>query len=138
MIKVIALDIYGTILATDDPENLLLPRKGFSSLVAKCKSKDIKIVSTSDAFITNVQIDLSESKINLSIFDKFYMLNQSPFKNFSQVVKDYHIQPQELLVIGDSAKDINGAKTINSQYYIVPEYRTTSKEFDLSVITSLL
>ena len=134
MIKVIALDIYGTILASDDVENLLPPRKGFSELVKKCKNKNIKIITASDSDITNLKIDLKESRIDLSIFNNFYELKTIP-KNFKWILDDYNILPQELLVIGDREDiDIKGAKRINAKYCLVPEYRIKGEEFDLSKI----
>lgn len=138
IIKVVALDLYGTFLASDDhydnEEYACPPRKGFSDLIAKCKNKNIAIVTASDAGITNQKTDIKAARVNLSIFDKFYELKTRP-KDFSKILKDYNIHPQELLVIGDRRdNDILGAKKINARYIWVPEYRVRENEFNLADI----
>jgi len=134
MIKVLALDVYGTILASDDVENLMPPRKGFSELVKKCRDKNIEIITTSDSDLTNLKIDLRESGINLSVFSNLYELKTIP-KDFEWILGDYGISPEELFVIGDREDaDIEGAKRINAGYFLVPEYKIKSEEFDLSKI----
>lgn len=134
MIKIIALDIYGTVLATDDPDNELPPRRGLESFFQDCKNKKIKIVSASDNDITNTRIDLEESGVDPSHFDKFYQLDQYPHKDFSQLLKDYDITAAELLVIGDSDKDIGGAVKIKANYLRVPEYYKHLDDFDFSLV----
>jgi len=130
MIKVIALDIYGTILATDDFENRLSPRKGTEEFFEKCSAKEIKVVAASDANSDLVKIDLQESGVKLSRFDRFYELKDAP-KDFSSILEDYSIEASELLVIGDSDKDILGAKRINAKYFRVPEYKGLGDKFNL-------
>ena len=132
-IKIIALDIYGTILATEDPENLLKPRKGLEKFFDKCKAKGIKVVASSDADTTNIKIDLKESGANVAKFDRFYELKQAP-KDFSVIIKDYGINPKELLVVGDSDKDIEGAINCKAGHFRVPEYKNLEDNFDLSGI----
>jgi FMN phosphatase YigB (HAD superfamily) len=121
-IKVVALDIYGTVLATRDADNECPPRKGLSAFFDNCDSLGVKIASASDANIQNVKIDLKESGVNIEKFDRFFRLDQLPYKDFSIVSRAYSISAGELLVVGDSDKDINGALKIEAKYIRVPEY----------------
>jgi len=135
MIKVIALDIYGTVLATDDADNELPPRRGLEKFFRKCKKKRIAIVSSSDAPIETLKIDLQSSGVNLCAFDRFYCLNQLPRKDFSIIIRDYGIKPRELLVIGDNReKDILGAVKHGACCLRCPEYRRHLDDFDFSKI----
>ena len=131
--KILALDIYGTILCIDDPENNMPVRKGFEDLVEKCNKHKIKIVSSSDANPELIKIDLAESGVKLDIFKHFYYLTTS-VKDFSKILKDYRIKPKELFVIGDSDKDILGAINVGANYFRVPVYCISKDNFDLSKI----
>lgn len=128
MIKVLALDIYGTVLATNDAENELPPRKGIERLFAKCKEQDIKIVTSSDANIENLKVDLRASfgKHNLAHLidqiDNYCLCAQPITKNFTPILKNYNISPWELLVIGDREKDTCGARDVGARWIKVPEY----------------
>jgi len=139
MTKIIVLDVYGTILATKDADNELPPRKGLEKFFDKCDSKRIKVVSASDALIDNVKIDLKEAfkkhipKLTIKRFHRFYQLNQLS-KDFLGIIGDYEITSEELLVIGDSEKDINGAIKYGACFIQVPEYFDRLDEFDLSKI----
>lgn len=133
-IKVLALDIYGTILATDDEDNELPPRKGLEAFLDKCDDRGIKVVSASDADLENLKIDLREAGVDIYRFDNLFCLDQYPYKDFLWIVKDYKIDPKELLVIGDSDKDIDGAKAIGARYFRVPEYKDKRDGFDLNII----
>jgi phosphoglycolate phosphatase-like HAD superfamily hydrolase len=133
MIKILALDIYGTVLCTEDPENSMPSRKGLSRLVERCKEKSIKIISASDANTDIVKNDLEESGIDISIFNNFYCL-KGIVKDFLQILQDYKIKPDELFVIGDSNKDIIGAQRIRAKYSRVPEYKDLKDDFDLGKI----
>lgn len=57
-IKVVALDIYGTVLAFDDCDYSCAPRKGLVDLFDRCDARGIKVVTSSDAFIGNMKNDL--------------------------------------------------------------------------------
>jgi len=135
------LDIYGTILATENPDNELPPRRGFDALVSICKERNVILVTASDANINNHKADLVASGIDLAVFDNFYQLAQLPFKDFGWILQDYQIQPQELLVVGDSDKDIEGARAVGAQFYRVQRFEfyrdyQTIESFD--AVTSLL
>jgi phosphoglycolate phosphatase-like HAD superfamily hydrolase len=127
-IKVIGLDCLGTTLPSFDEENVLSPRKGFAEFFDRCKSLDVKIVSTSDAGIRNIQLKL-ESVFDrhgltrlLEMYDGFYRLNEKPYKDFSEIIRIYGILPAQLLVIGDSYKDICGAIRSRACWVLCPEY----------------
>ena len=133
-IKVIALDIYGTVLASDDPENIMPPRIGLEELFDKCDRKGIKVVSASDSDIAVLRIDLVESGVDITRFDNFYCLNQWPFKDFKWIINDYRIKPSELLVVGDSDKDTLGAEEVKARHIRVARYQGGRDSFDLSSV----
>jgi phosphoglycolate phosphatase-like HAD superfamily hydrolase len=134
-IKVIALGIYGTVLATDDIGNELFPRVGLEGLFEKCENRGIKVVSASDGFTLKVQLDLGHSGVNITKFDKCYQLTSNP-KNYFGILGDYGIFPKELFVIGDSHKDVMGAMNCGSRFFMVPEYYNAyiGADFDLNSI----
>ena len=133
-IKVIALDIYGTVLATDDFENILPPRKGLKEFLDRCDEKGILVVTASDSDLINLKMDLKESGVDISRFNDFYELKQDP-KDFSWIIDAYKIKPEELLVIGDTNKDIDGAIKCNAKYFKVPIYFSRGgSDFDLNSI----
>lgn len=135
MPKVIALDIYGTVLATDDPDNNLPPSKGIERFFERCKKNGIKVVSTSDANPVVVKIDLTTSGVKLANFDGFYRLNQLPHKDYSEIIRDYGLtEPRDLLVIGDSDKDINGAYASKCNSHRVQQYIDSRSRPDFSLI----
>jgi len=135
-IKVVALDIYGTVLATEDPENALPPRKGLEDFFDMCDARHIKVVGASDANPDTVKINLRDAEVDIKRFDNFYCLDQLPFKDFSQIILDFAISPAQLIVIGDSDKDRGGADQIGSSYMYVPEYYNSKdhEKFDFSEI----
>jgi len=129
--KVIACDVYGTILATDDPENAMPPRKGFLAFVANCRKNGITIVTTSDNDLTLTKIDLEESGVCLSSFDHFFQMKRGLPKNFQVVLDFFGIRAEQLLVIGDrSDLDISPAQQIGCQVKEVPEYEGYGDQFD--------
>ena len=133
MISVIALDIYGTVLATDDPDNELPVRKGIESFFNECGVRRIRVASTSDAPNCTVKVHLEDYGL-FRFLDSSFQLNQLPHKNFEVVLNYYGIQASELLVIGDSDKDINGAISIGARHLRVPEYISFSNDFDFGQV----
>ncbi|MFA5173996.1 MAG: HAD family hydrolase [Candidatus Pacearchaeota archaeon] len=133
MIKLVGLDVYGTILCSTDKDNEMPSRKGFSELVKKCTTRGIIITSVSDSNIAMVKLDLKDSKVDLKIFNDFYELVDDP-KDFSYLIEDYGLMPEEILIIGDSDKDINGAKAVGAKYIRVPEYKALGDKYDLGKI----
>lgn len=128
-IKILALDVYGTILATDDFDYAFPPRYGLENLLHRCEEKGIKVVTSSDAFTGNVKNDLEiafklvpERGLSLNRFDRFFQLNQGE-KDFSAICAHYGIAPRELLVIGDRFdKDISGALRIGANVIHCPAF----------------
>ncbi len=136
-IKVIALDIYGTVLCSDDPENAMPPRRGFAEFVRRAKEAGIKLVTSSDANLDLLKLDLQETMrgrtpFGLEIFDGFYYLSMRP-KKYWQIINDFKIKPEELMIIGDNRiNDFGGApNTINC---LVPKYDGVIDQFDFSEI----
>lgn len=127
-IKVVALDIYGTVLASDDHDNSCPPRKGLEAFFNMCDERGIKIASASDVTIEVVKAELQECKVDINRFDSFHLLNQLPVKDFSVIIGHYDILPSNLLVIGDSYKDIEGARRIGAPYLQIPEYTVKSDD----------
>jgi len=134
-IKVVAIDVYGTILATDDPDDELPARKGLDDLIQKCHKQVIRVSLHSSEDFQNVKLALQAAGIDIHKFDSFYNLSGNP-KDFSEIVRDYSITPRELLVIGDSDADINGAKTIGARYFRVQRYKDHVDDFNLNVIAA--
>jgi FMN phosphatase YigB (HAD superfamily) len=135
MIKAIAFDIYGTILAINDPDNELPPRRGINDFLIKCSKLEIKNSTSSDAIIENQKIDLEETKVRLDLFNYFFQLDELPRKNFGKIIRHYKILPRELLVIGDDYnKDIMGAVEHGAKYLHVPQYYDRLDEFDFMKI----
>ncbi len=140
-IKVVALDIYGTVLAFDDNNCTFPPRKGLECFLDYCQKKGIKVVTSSDADVEKVKRDLNlafavaieadsnqkkkaELKriFNLTSFDGFFKLDQG-MKDFSLIVGYYDILPSELLAVGDNYnKDILSALRIGANAIYCPMY----------------
>ena len=135
MIKVVGLDIYGTVLSSTDCDNCLPPRKGIEKFFDNCDARNIFVASCSDSYIPNVKIDLKDSGVDILRFDLFFRLDQLPVKDFDWVLAHYNIRPGELLVIGDNpVKDIEGAIRVDAKYLQVAEYRERQDDFDFGKI----
>ncbi len=137
-IKVIACDIYGTVLCEDDPENIMPPRRGFIEFIKRVKKYDIRLVSTSDANSTNLVIDLNDTfegraPLDSGIFDRHYHLAMIP-KDYSALLINFAIRPEELLIIGNNEyKDLSGAPALAIKK-LVPTYKGITDEFDFNSI----
>lgn len=141
-IKVVALDIFGTVLATDDSDNYAKPRKGLATFFDKCDSRRIRVVTASDGHNDLVKALLKDcfkkhplERMSLDRFDSFFQLVQTP-KDFSIIIGHYDLIPNELLVIGDNPKkDIEGAARLGCLSCQVPEYRLEHRDdFDFGKI----
>ena len=136
--KIIALDVYGTFLYTEDYDNCMCPREGFSELVRKCQDNDIIIVTSSDTDTTFLNADLEESlgriKLTPNVFDTYYWLRTNP-KDYSKIIEDYKIKPEELFVIGDREdKDLAWPIEHGCSTRLVPNFGDKGEYFDLSTI----
>ncbi len=153
-LKVVALDVYGTILAFDDYDYSCPPRKGLEDLFDNCESRGIKVVTSSDAFTGNVRNDLviafrivlelmldikaksrMKRRLNIDRFDDFFQLDQG-MKDFSVIIGHYDIVPKELLVVGDNLnKDIFGALGLGANAILCPVYGVDQgREWDFGKI----
>lgn len=140
-IKVVALDVYGTILAYDDYDCSFPPRKGLEDFLDQCDEKKVKVVTSSDSFIQNVKNDLiiafklaaekiadgelssrMKKRLNIGRFDDFFQLDQG-VKDFSVIIGHYGINPRELLVVGDNIdRDVQGAIVSGANVIYCPPY----------------
>jgi FMN phosphatase YigB (HAD superfamily) len=151
VIRLIALDVYETILATDDSENQMPPRKGFVDFIKKYRNKGKLIVSASDIPVNCQRKDLKSSLSHYErvyherlyledLFDNFFQLTENP-KEFKRIIEQYNLRSEEILVIGDNYdKDIKGAIKSGCRYYHVPEFRLLNHDgsfFDDSFSFSL-
>jgi hypothetical protein len=127
-IQAVALDIYGTVIASDDFSQIMPPRKGIEKFFDMCDDKKIRIVGASDEILYLIKSDLGicfarypELNLNVRRFFNIIQSEDNP-KDYSLIYRDLGILPCELLVIGDGDKDINGAIKYGCQYLRVPEY----------------
>ncbi|PIN90262.1 hypothetical protein COU57_04090 [Candidatus Pacearchaeota archaeon CG10_big_fil_rev_8_21_14_0_10_32_14] len=145
--KVVALDVYGTLIASDDYDNELPPRDGLAEFFKKCSSHGINVVTSSDVNIETMKRELGEAfskrNLELSLFDNFFRITtfnqvnpENPLpKDYLPILMHYKIQPPELLVVGDNPYlDFTKAKEIGSQTLQVPKYIIKEDGFDFSSI----
>ena len=133
-IKVVALDVYGTILARDDYDDCFPPRKGLCQLFDNCLERGIKVVTISDGLVGNVRNDLvvsfrncREGQLCLEMFDGFFQM-QVGNKELQPILECYGIQPDELLVVGDDPLvDICAAKEIGARFVQCPVYEVNGE-----------
>ena len=134
-VKVVALDVYGTILPISDTE--LGSRKGLEELLDYCDNNKILVVTSSDCPNPDVKFDLEKAKVNHWRFDCMVCLYSKP-KDFFQIIDLYGIQPNELLVVGDSVEsDIKGAINAGAQYVHVKPY-TKEDDYSLSELIKVI
>ena len=153
-IRVVALDVYGTILAFDDYDYSYRSREGLEDFFDDCEERGIKVVTSSDAFTGSVKNDLSiafkfvlqamldieaisrmQRRLNINRFDGFFQLDQG-VKDFSVIIGHYGITSEELLVVGDNfEKDICGALKVGARKIHCPVYGINQgKEWDFRKI----
>jgi len=124
--KVVAFDVYGTMLSTIGKG--LPKRKGLDILLSRLEKEGVILCTCSDGNTTNIIKDLSEVKI-LEYFNKHFQMPRQPGdftcqpKDFTKILKNYNLLPEQLLVIGDREKrDILPAKKLGCNAILVPEY----------------
>jgi len=138
--RVIALDIYGTILPTKGKN---IPRKGLEKLLKRCNKDGLIICTCSDGKTFDVKNNLSIANIDLKYFDKFFRVGEQKGdftkqpKNFKPILKHYNLSPYELTIVGDrQIRDINPALELGCNAILVPEYKTDEEHnyFDINSI----
>ena len=129
MIKIVCLDIYGTVLAIDDHDQELPPRQGLKEFFDICDKKRIRVIATSDGYVDNVRRDINmcfnlHDRFGLTIdrFFDFYQLGEAAPKDYSLVARSLGIDCSEILVIGDGPKDFFGARKYGCPLIICPPY----------------
>ncbi|HIG94484.1 MAG: hypothetical protein QT05_C0005G0009 [archaeon GW2011_AR13] len=136
--KVVALDIYGTLLPTKGNN---IPRKGLESFLNNCKSEELILCTCSDGKIQEVKNDLLEAGIDLKCFNKYFEMPRQSADFIKQpkdptiILNYYNLSPEELTVIGDrEERDIAYARELGCNTILVPEYKIPEDKdnFDLS------
>jgi FMN phosphatase YigB (HAD superfamily) len=129
-IKLVSWDVYGTLIVTgnnetSDVEELeyLKARSGALEALSEINSRKITQITSSDGDLENLKDNLKEVGINWrDFFDDLYKMIPWRPKDFSEIIKNYQIKPENLLVIGDSyTLDIAHAKKQGCQTLWVPE-----------------
>lgn len=140
--KIIALDVYGTILPS---QGYQYARFGTTTFLERCKLlkafHGVKVCTCSDADTKEMLSDLVLSHSDLerhidSYFDKHFQMprgrgdfTKQP-KDFKRILNYYEISPSGLFVIGDRYKrDILPAIKLGCNTYQVPEYKTMQNEY---------
>ena len=135
-IKVIAFDVYGTILCSIDPENCMPPRKGFLEFARKCIADGIVLVTSSDSSTDLLKIDLEESGVPLEIFTDFYPMEKLQPKYFDPILDFFGIKPCELYVFGNVFElDIEPALKLGCGAKLVPSYDSGKDDFDWTLVS---
>ncbi len=138
-VKVIAFDVYGTILCSEDPENCMMPRTGFLEFSEKCILKGIRLVTSSDNQYWLTKNDLSESGVPLRIFTDHYQMEKGQPKYFGHIIDFFSILPEELYVFGDRLDyDVEPALEQGCQATLVPPYCSVTDTFDFMSLWSMI
>lgn len=136
--KLIALDIYGTVLHSHDTENRVPPREGLLNFLLQARQKGIGVITYSDADLRNLKIDLKDSGVDISLFDDFYYMDTqggSCPKDPDVVLRDFNLRPDQLLVIGnDEYLDLSFARAKGCKTLLVPSYDALPDHFDFTAI----
>jgi len=132
-IKLVAWDVYGTIIAdykdetTDNEEsNRLELRPGALEALTEINSRKILQCTCSDGHLGNLKNNLKEAGITwLDYFIDLYKMNPGEQKDFSDIIEEYKIKSENLLVIGDNHDiDIALAKKQGCKTLWVPKKDT--------------
>lgn len=135
--KVVALDVYGTLLASNDAENVMPPRPGAIEFIERCKSLHLTLCTSSDAPLSTLGIDLRTTGVDLSSFCHFFKMEGGMPKDFRKILEHFKIKPYELLVIGDRYdKDIAPARELGCHWAHVEEYFDTRSQ--ISPLTDII
>ena len=131
-IKLVAWDVYGTLIATTNTETSdvkelehLRARPGALESLSEINSRKILQCTCSDGDLENLKKNLKEAGIDWTeFFDDLYKMTPFEQKDFSVIINKYQINPKNLLVIGDNYDlDLALAKKQGCQTLWVPEVR---------------
>lgn len=127
-IKVVSWDVYGTLIETlpttetDCEDEPIRPRPRALEILTEIKRRGLIQVTSSDGNLKELNGNLSAAGIDRAFFADLYELNQIP-KDYSFILEDFGIMPQELMVIGDNYRiDVKSARQQGCQAIWVPEY----------------
>jgi len=138
--RVIALDVYGTMLPTIGDN---VKRKGVDGILTRCKNDGLILCTCSDGNIKSVKRDLNEAGID-RYFDEFFEMarqrgdfTKQP-KDIKRILKYYqeriNLTPRELLVIGDRIeRDIEPARELGCHTILVPEYYNENERYNFDM-----
>ncbi|MGV8151950.1 MAG: HAD family hydrolase [Candidatus Nanoarchaeia archaeon] len=145
-IKLVAWDVYGTLIESSGDETKDVPELEKSRLrpnaleaLALINSKKILQVTSSDAPNDYVKLSLEKQGINWTdYFNGIYNLTSIP-KDYTNILEKYNIKPENLLVIGDNKYyDLSRAKEQGCQILWVPENEVGFSELPLEEIEKIL
>ncbi len=144
VIRAVFLDIYGTILCEDDPENAMPVRSGFVVLVRYCRSKKIALYSASDADLELLRLDLDQTlaraDLSSGVFDGFFKFFPKIKKDFVDPCKSLGLCPNQTFVIGNNHEiDLELAGKAGCGTCLVPTYTSSFNcDYDLAQIICCL
>ena len=126
--KIIAWDVYGTMIAAEDPDNELPPRKGLIEVLERTKGEGIISCTCSDGNTVVVRCDLESSRVNPEYFDHFFEMEKGIPKNLGVIWAHYKqripdLEGDQILVIGDRLdRDIYPAQSLGFRAIHFQEY----------------
>ena len=141
-IEVIAFDVYGTILCSTDPENAMPPRQGFAEFILRAKYLGIKTVTSSDADLNNLHLDLSATfqgrvPFGIEVFDVCFQLSMRP-KRYEVILEYFNINQTALMIIGDNPNnDFDGAP-LHATRFLIPPYQDGRDRFSFLELLPIL
>lgn len=129
--KIVAFDIYGTVLSANDAENILPPRTGFITFCRTCLANELRLVTSSDSDLWLLKSDLKESGVILGLFSEFCKMEKGQPKDFTSILSLFEIEPPELHVFGDRLDfDIEPAIKLGCKATLVPVYESGMDDFN--------
>lgn len=146
-IKLVSWDVYGTIIAsgnneTSDVTELEKSRarpRALEALMA-IRSKGITQITSSDGDLGNLKNSLKNIGINWKdYFDDLYKMPPGEQKDFSYIIQEYQIKPENLLVIGDNYDiDLSLAKEKGCQILYVLEKKFGDNSIPIDEIVRMI
>lgn len=138
--RLAVVDIYGTMLFEDDPENAVPLRPGFIMWAERLHHVKVEIVAgTDNGRGVSIQ-DLKAVFHPLNPHDylrEVYELKMRP-KDLSKIIKIHKVEPPQVLMVGnDEFNDLSGAKALGCRTFLVPTYNSLTDDFDFDSIPIL-